>query len=196
MDDIMLPLDEGVVEIWVTMAPTSKPDMVGPDTEYFAVNYIPADGVQAFTITPASCTLLFPYAVALKDMGWNTGIAISNPSAFTDTPLGGTIKFTLFPNDEDRIVYPTDGSSSGKGLDVDGSIPAGNTYTVLLSEVLSDADMPGDFVGHLYVETDFTGCRGVGWVTDFSTVNQAYLPYFEDGLGEGAVPSNNAGSSE
>ena len=26
--DIMLPLDEGVVEIWVTMAPTSKPDMV------------------------------------------------------------------------------------------------------------------------------------------------------------------------
>ena len=74
------------------------------------------------------------------------------------------------------------------GLDEDGSIPAGNTYTVLLSEVLSDAGMPGDFIGHLYVETDFTGCRGVGWVTDFSTVNQAYLPYFEDNLDEGGYP--------
>ena len=192
--DIVLPLDEGAVEIWVTMAPTSKPDMVDMDTEYFAVNYIPADGVQAFTFAPASCTLLFPYAVSAGM--WNTGIAISNPSAFTDTPLSGAIKFTLFPNDEEMIVHPTDGSSSGAGLDVDGSIPAGNTYTVLLSEVLSDAGMPGDFTGHLYVETDFTGCRGVGWVTDFDTVNQAYLPYFEDGLDEGAVPSNKAGTEE
>ena len=24
----MLPLDEGMVEVWVTMAPTEKPDMV------------------------------------------------------------------------------------------------------------------------------------------------------------------------
>ena len=85
----MLPLDAAVVEIWVTMAPTSKPDHGGyADTEYFAVNYIPADGVQAFTIDTASCTLLFPYVAALmRPSDWNTGIAISNPSAFTDTPL-------------------------------------------------------------------------------------------------------------
>ena len=121
---------------------------------------------------------------------WDTAIAITNTSAFTDTPLSGTVKFSLFPNGEEMIEYSTDGSSSGAGLDDDGSIPAGNTYTVLLSEVLSDADMPGDFTGHLYVETDFTGCRGVGWLTDFNTVNQAYLPYFEDGLNEGDIPSN------
>ena len=63
-EDLMLPLDEGMVEVWVTMAPTDKPDMVDENTEYFAVNYIPADGVVAFTIAPASCTLLFPYAVS------------------------------------------------------------------------------------------------------------------------------------
>ena len=68
-EDLMLPLDEGVVEVWVTMAPTEKPDMVETDTEYFAVNYIPADGVVAFTIAPASCTLLFPYAVV-----WGGGL--------------------------------------------------------------------------------------------------------------------------
>ena len=185
----MLPLDEGMVEVWVTMAPTEKPDMPDMDTEYFAVNYIPADGVVAFTIAPASCTLLFPYAVSAGS--WNTGIAISNPSAFTDTPLSGDITFTLFPNDGDMIVHQTSAMSTGTGLDEDGSLPAGNTHTVLLSEVLDDAGMPMEFIGHLYVRTNFTGCRGVGWVTDFATVNQAYLPYFGDNLDEGSVPANN-----
>ena len=194
-EDIMLPLDEGEVTVWVTMAPTEKPDLPDADTEYFTVNYIPADGVVAFTIDPASCTLLFPYAVSLGETpsspAWNTGIAISNPSAFTDTPLSGSITFTLFPNDGDMIVHSTGGMSSGQGLDEEGSLPAGNTHTVLLSEVLYDAGMPMEFVGHLYVRTNFTGCRGVGWVTDFSTVNQAYLPYFGDNLDEGSVPANN-----
>ena len=124
-EGITLPLDEGVVEIWVTMAPTKKPAAaeIDLDTEYFAVNYIPADGVKAFTFAPASCTLLFPYAVSAGM--WNTGIAISNPSAFTDTPLSGTITFSLYPNDGEVIEHLTDGSSSGVGLDVDGSIPAG-----------------------------------------------------------------------
>ena len=190
--DLMLPLDEGMVEVWVTMAPTEKPDMVDENTEYFTVNYIPADGVVAFTIAPASCTLLFPYAVNLPDMGWNTGIAISNPSAFTDTPLSGDLTFTLFPNDGEMIVHQTSAMSSGEGLDEDGSLPAGKTHTVLLREVLADAGMPMmDFIGHIYVRTNFTGCRGVGWVTDFSTVNQAYLPYFGDNLDEGSVPANN-----
>ena len=188
-EDLMLPLDEGMVEVWVTMAPTDKPDMVNENTEYFAVNYIPADGVVAFTIAPASCTLLFPYAVSAGT--WNTGIAISNPSAFTDTPLSGDITFTLFPNDGEMIVHQTSAMSNGTGLDEDGSLPAGNTHTVLLSEVLDDAGMPMEFIGHLYVRTNFTGCRGVGWVTDFSTVNQAYLPYFGDNLDEGSVPANN-----
>ena len=190
-EDLMLPLEEGMVEVWVTMAPIEKPAMIDAGDEYFALNYIPADGVVAFTFAPASCTLLFPYAVSLSDAGWNTGIAISNPSAFTDTPLSGTITFSLFPNDGEMIEHRTSAMSSGKGLDdADGSLPAGNTHTVLLSEVLADAGMPMDFTGHFYVRTNFTGCRGVGWVTDFSTVNQAYLPYFGDNLDEGDVPAN------
>ena len=40
------------------------------------------------------------------------------------------------------------------------------------------------------------GCRGVGWVTDFATVNQAYLPYFGDNLDEGSVPANNTKAVE
>ena len=161
---------------------------MGTDDEYFAVNYIPADGVVAFTIAPASCTLLFPYAAYL--MGdWNTGIAIANPSAFTATPLSGSITFTLFPNDGDMVEYPTNAMSPGVGLD-DGFIPAGNTYTVLLSQILDAAGFSGDFRGHFYVKTDFTGCRGMAYVTDFESGAQAYLPYFGDNLDEGKVPSN------
>ena len=193
----MLPLAEGAVEVWVTMAPNVAPpagDLSGgTEDEYFAVNYLPADGVVAFTIAPASCTLLFPYVANIPAEDWDTGIAISNPSAFNpDTAVSGTITFTLFPNDEEMIVHSTDGMSSGTGLAEDGSLPAGNTHTVLLSEVLDDAGMPGDFIGHLYVRTNFTGCRGVGWITNWTTVNQAYLPYFGDNLDEGDVPANNA----
>ena len=159
------------------------------------MNYIPADGVVAFTIAPASCTLLFPYVAVIPAANWDTGIAISNPSAFTDTPLSGDITFTLFPNDGEMFVHSTDGMSTGTGLAEDGSLPAGNTHTALLSEVLDDAGMPGDFIGHLYVRTNFTGCRGVGWITNWTTVNQAYLPYFGDNLDEGDVPANNAGGN-
>ena len=163
--------------------------MDAPWTEYFAVNYMPADGVVAFTIAPASCTLLFPYAASLIG-DWNTGIAIANPSAFTTTPLSGSITFTLFPNDGDMVEYPTNDLSPGLGLDSDGFIPAGNTYTVLLSEILDAASFSGDFRGHFYVKTDFTGCRGMAYVTDFQSGAQAYLPYFGDNLDEGDVPSN------
>ena len=87
-------------------------------------------------------------------------------------------------------MHQTSAMSTGTGLGPDGSLPAGNTHTVLLSEILDDAGMPMEFIGHLYVRTNFTGCRGVGWVTDFSIVNQAYLPYFGDNLDEGDVPAN------
>jgi xanthine/CO dehydrogenase XdhC/CoxF family maturation factor len=192
-EDLMLPLDAGMVEVWVTMAPTKKPDEVDADTEYFAVNYIPADGVVAFTFAPASCTLLFPYAVVFSEDGWNTGIAISNPSAFGSNALSGAITFTLFMNGADPEMPPmtvTTGPMTGGAINDEGMLEAGNTYTVELSRLLAMAGHDGDFIGHLFAKTDFTGCRGVGWITDYGTVNQAYLPYFGDNLDEGGVPAN------
>ena len=78
---------------------------------------MPAGGGAVFIIAPASCTLLFPYAASLPDvmpLPWHTAIAITNTSAFAETPLSGTVKFTLFPNDEEMIEYSTDGSSPGR----------------------------------------------------------------------------------
>ena len=186
---VALPLMMGEILASVTMMPV-KATAPADGTPYFTENFMPAGGGAVFTFAPASCTLLFPYAAAL--MGdWNTGIAIANPSDFTGgTSLSGSITFTLFPNDGDMVEYPTDGMSPGRGLDPDGFIPAGNTYVVLLSQILDSADFSGDFLGHIYVKTDFTGCRGLAYVTDFNSGAQAYLPYFGDNLDEGSVPAN------
>ena len=156
---------------------------------------MPAGGGAVFTFAPASCTLLFPYAAF--SMGWNTGIAIANPSNKAGgTPLSGSLTFTLFPNDEDMVEYSTDGMSPGVGLDPDGFLPAGNTYIVLLNEILDSAGFSGDFLGHIYVDTDFTGCRGLGYVSDFKSGAQAYLPYFGDNLDEGCpCPCQQVGGS-
>ena len=184
---VALPL-MGEIRASVTMMPVKAKDMAD-GTPYFTENFVPGGGGAVFIFDPASCTLLFPYAASLIG-DWNTGIAIANPSAFTTTPLSGSITFTLFPNDGDMVEYPTNDLSPGRGLNSDGFIPAGNTYTVLLSEILDAASFSGDFIGHFYVKTDFTGCRGMAYVTDFQSGAQAYLPYFGDNLDEGDVPSN------
>ena len=185
---VALPLMMGEIRASVTMMPV-KAMSPADGTPYFTENFMPAGGGAVFTIGPASCTLLFPYAAF--SMGWNTGIAIANPSAKAGgTPLSGSLMFTLFPNDEDMVPYSTDGMSPGQGLDPDGFLPAGNTYIVLLSEILDSAGFSGDFLGHIYVDTDFTGCRGMGYVSDFKSGAQAYLPYFGDNLDEGSVPAN------
>ncbi len=119
------------------------------------------------------------------------------PDCFGRNCAGGTVTFTLFANGGDPempMTYTTDAGTPGpNALDDEGMLEAGSTYTVLLSELLAWVGHEGNFTGHLYVKTDFTGCRGVGWVTDFATVNQAYLPYFADGnlLKADVVPANN-----
>ena len=187
---------EGMVSAMATMAPTKKPDTVEADSEYFTAT--PTDAATVFTFAPASCTLLFPYVVSLPEAGWNTGLAITNPTAGAGTALGGTVTFTLFANGGDPempMMYTTGAGTPGPNvLDDEGMLAAGSTYTLLLSELLAwVGHTEGNLTGHLYVETNFTGCRGVGWVTDFATVNQAYLPYFADGMAAAAdvVPANN-----
>ena len=69
----------------------------------------------------------------------------------------------------------------GAGLNAMGLVPAGGTYSVLASEIIeSPPDWGESFVGHIHVLADYTDCNGVGWVTDFGTVNQAYVAVVVD----------------
>ena len=63
---------------------------------------------------------------------------------------------------------------TGVGLEADGTLSPGGTYQVLADEILAATDWGETFQGHVYLRADYTNCSGLGWVTDFMTVNQAY----------------------
>ena len=63
---------------------------------------------------------------------------------------------------------------AGVGLEADGTLSPGGTYQVLAHEILAAADWGETFQGHVHLRADYTNCSGLGWVTDFATVNQAY----------------------
>ena len=171
-EDLVLPVVGPDARARVTMWPTNK-----NDAPYFKRNYLPVEGQVVFTFAAAQCKRLFPYVT--NAMGYNTGLAITNATASTENPVDGTILFTLFPNHLKKLAYRTDaGSPRGNGgLGNAGVLPAGNTYTLMLNELLDEAGWDEDdvFHGHLVVQTNFALCSGLGWITDFSTVNQAYI---------------------
>ena len=177
--DLALPIAEGMVRVMATMAPDKEPDP-GVGTPYFTENFIPTGGAVAFTIDPASCTLLYPYVTYNPPYMVDTGIAVTNPTGFGGDALSGPITFHLFGNDSEPESYTTDAGTPGgmdAGLDENGNLAAGKTYSVLLSQLLLWTSIEGTFEGHVYVETDFTRCSGLGLVWDNNgTFSQGYIP--------------------
>ena len=72
------------------------------------------------------------------------------------------------------MSYTTTDMLTGVGLDEDGTLRPGGTYQVLASQILAATDWGATFRGHVHVRADYTNCSGLGWVTDFMGVNQAY----------------------
>ena len=178
-DDLVLPHAEGMVRVMASMAP-DKVDPPDANSEYFTENFIPAGGAVAFTIDPARCTLLYPYVTFSPPAMVDTGIAVTNPTGFGGDALSGPIKFSLYGNDSDPASYTTEAGTPGGmngGLDENGNLAAGKTYSVLLSQLLAWLEIEAPFEGHVYVETDFTRCSGLGLVWDNNgTFSQGYIP--------------------
>ena len=176
--NLALPIAEGMVRVMATMAPDEEPDPAG--LPYFTENFIPTGGAVAFTFDPATCTLLYPYVTYNPPYMVDTGIAVTNPTGFGGDALSGPITFHLFGNDSEPESYTTDAGTPGgmdSGLDENGNLAAGKTYSVLLSQLLLWTSIEGVFEGHVYVETDFTRCSGLGLVWDNNgTFSQGYIP--------------------
>ena len=134
------------------------------------------DYVTVFNIRPAQCELLFQVVAVLPDRGdWNTAISVTNP-AYEDEMASGGLLFTFYGMGAltvatyDTTVDPI----VGVGLEADGTLSPGGTYQVLAHEILAAADWGETFQGHVHLLADYTNCSGLGWVTDFMGVNQAY----------------------
>ena len=164
-DDISFPLDVGEVMAKVTFTDDEVNTFVDAFTDY----------VTVFMIRPAQCELLFPVVSVLPNQGnWDTAISVTNP-AYEDEMASGGLTFTFYGIGNMEATYDTtiDGVT-GRGLEVDGTLSPGSTYQVMASEILTVTNWGEEFIGHVHLKADYTNCSGLGWVTDFMTVNQAY----------------------
>ena len=168
--EMSFPLDRASV-----MAKAAFTDMQGGDD-----NFVDAftDYVTVFNIRPAQCELLFPVVTAFPETSemrrWETAISVTNP-AYEDEMAAGGLTFTFYGMGDVVATYDTTVDMiTGVGLEPDGTLSPGGTYQVLTSEILAAAGWGETFQGHVHLRADYTNCSGLGWVTDWMTVNQAY----------------------
>jgi hypothetical protein len=170
--EISFPLDRSSV-----MAKALFTDMQGGDDNFEDAF---TDYVTVFNIRPAQCELLFPVVSvfpATSEMNrWETAISVTNP-AYEDEMASGGLTFTFYGIGSPPTVAVYDTTKdmiTGVGLEADGTLSPGSTYQVLANEILAATDWGKTFQGHVHLTADYTNCSGLGWVTDWMGVNQAY----------------------
>jgi len=154
-----------------------------PDATSFAAGYpqfAEADlgPVTIGTIAAASTSLLIPYAVTTG--AYDTGIAIANTTADPfggsanggATPSNGTLSFTLFPRAASGAGTPITVTTSstkifGAGLDANGNVVAGGTFTGLLGgDILPAAGQSAasGFFGYIFIQANFIDAHGAAYI--------------------------------
>ena len=169
-EEMLFPLARSSV-----MAKATFTDMQGGDDD-FADAF--TDYVTVFNIRPAQCEILFPVVTALPETSemrsWETAISVTNPAYEEETASGG-LTFTFYGMGNVMATYDTTVDPiTGVGLEDDGTLSPGGTYQVLASQILTATGWGDTFQGHVHLRADYTNCSGLGWVTDWMTVNQAY----------------------
>jgi hypothetical protein len=140
--------------------------------------------VTIVNIVPASTTLLIP--LAEKVGAFDTGISVANTTADPfgsggggATASAGTLRFDFFPataTGAGTACTLTTSSTArpGFGIAADGTVPAGSTYVVLLSQLLPVSNCAaGDFVGYIFITANFLNAHGQATISDFRTYSLA-----------------------
>ena len=164
---VSFPLDDLDMTATVTVGPVGSAKLPRSGGERRTPRFAsdPSAPVTVIDVTSDQTTLSLPYALATQ--GFDTGIAISNMNV--DDDQEGAITFMLYQNGDEPIEYTTDANSPGRGLHADdGSLHAGATYAVLLTEILAAAEVEGGFSGYVMITTDFTGADGLAYISDWA----------------------------
>jgi len=173
-----ISLSAGSITVTATMAPVAgglTGSQVPRSSSYPNFAAAEVGPATAFSITPATTTLLVPFAV--RDGAFDTGISLANTTA---DPFGsngatlssGAVILSFFPRTATgagtSFTFTTSATSRpGIGLDASGNLPAGGTWTVLLSELLTAAGQTGPFTGYIFITTQFPQAHGAPFVSDF-----------------------------
>lgn len=155
---------------------TGVPTEVGGYPSFTDVEVGP---ITAVNIVPANTTLLMPYALALPP--FDTGLAVANTTADPfgagaggATPASGTLTLNFYPSSATGAGTPFSLSTSstvrpGTGLGSDGTLAAGATWTVLMSQLLTAAGQTGNFQGYVFIQANFLNAHGTATISDFKT---------------------------
>jgi hypothetical protein len=192
-----VPMATGSITLAATMTPNSTTGLTGsgagggvPTTSGGLPRFeTSSTTITVGVITPATTTMLAPF-VAKVGTTFDTGLAIANTTLdpFTTggaTPSGGTIIFDLFP----RLITGTTGGAgtrttittsasvrpggNGGGLDAAGSLAAGGTWSATLSELQTAGSITGDFIGYIFIQTNFVDAHGVAYIIQNGVVTSA-----------------------
>jgi len=136
--------------------------------------------ITVVNILPTQTTMLMPYAITLAP--FDTGLALANTTAdpFGSTGGGaiatsGTVKLDFFPTTSTGgagTPFSLTTSSTirpGVGLSSDGTLAAGATWTVLLSQLLTAAGQTGTYQGYVFITANFLDGHGTATISDFRT---------------------------
>jgi hypothetical protein len=129
------------------------------------------------SVIAANTTLLIPYAVVDNSILYDTGIALANTSldpltTGSATPGSGTIKLSAFPTTSTgpgtSFSFTTSATKRpGTGLSTDGTLAAGASWVVLLSNILTQEGVSGPFTGYIFLEASFLNAHGIVFISDF-----------------------------
>jgi len=145
-----------------------------PQTDSNQINTMPG-GVDPpldyAHIIRCNCYMLFTYVAARN--GFDTGFAVSNTSQ--DQQVFGSLGA---PDQEGPITFYFYDSEDGYvGSLTTALVEAGQTYTGLLSEMVQDAGITGEFSGYIIAKAEFQYCHAVSYIADsaFAATAQGYL---------------------
>jgi len=175
-DDAPVPIPAGNITFTATLAPVQPAfDADGEVTDLPIPRYAESliDGGDLVVIQGSTTALVMSLAQWMDPL--NTGIAIANTTADPGkSKLGvdaaavkqsGKLTFYMWNQQVGATAptlttYTTGPDSPGTGLDANGNLPAGSTYTVNLSEILAAVGATGDFQGYIIIACNFTNAHG------------------------------------
>jgi len=185
INSIVVPTSGSLPAGAITVTAQMSPIGIGFDTDLGVVDTsalpryadVTVGPITIVSISSANTTLLIPFAV--RDGAFDTGISLANTTADPfGVPTGGAtaqtggLRLDFFPRAAAGAGAPFTLTTSstvkpGIGLSADGSLAAGSTWTVLLSELLSAAGQTGSFTGYIFIRADFLNAHGAPFVSDF-----------------------------
>ena len=172
---ISKPLSALAISATVTSDPASTATTKIPRFDTAA---LPSGGQVVMNIISTVTNVLYTFTTWDASLGFDTGLDVANTSSdpfLVDGAVAtaGAITYHFYPRGGGATFsYATVAGSPGVGLEADGTLAAGGSHTVLLSELVAAAGQSGPFTGYVIAVCSFTHGHGEGFVLDGPVIAQ------------------------